>query len=57
MYFIANSVVYSLFKLTIMLWLLPFFSLKSEEEPESEEEGEDPNLDSLSQAIAFQVSL
>lgn len=32
-------------------------NLYSEEEPESEEEGEDPNLDSLSQAIAFQVSL
>lgn len=27
----------------------------SEEEEESEEEGEDPALDSLSQAIAFQV--
>lgn len=27
----------------------------SEEEVESEEEGEDPKLDSLSQAIAFQV--
>lgn len=35
-----------------------FFSLHaqwSEEEEESEEEGEDPALDSLSQAIAFQV--
>lgn len=34
------------------------FSLYSEEEEEeSEEEGEDPTLDSLSQAIAFQVSV
>lgn len=32
------------------------FLLYSEEEVESEEEGEDPKLDSLSQAIAFQVS-
>lgn len=35
-----------------------YFSLSaqwSEEEEESEEEGEDPALDSLSQAIAFQV--
>lgn len=31
--------------------------LYSEEEEESEEEGEDPALDSLSQAIAFQVGV
>lgn len=31
------------------------FSEEEEEEEESEEEGEDPALDSLSQAIAFQV--
>lgn len=36
---------------------LTFSVLFSEEEPESEEEGEDPALDSLSQAIAFQVSV
>lgn len=34
-----------------------FFSSEEEEEAESEEEGEDPTLDSLSQAIAFQVRL
>lgn len=34
------------------LHLFPFYS---EEEEKSEEEGEDPTLDSLSQAIAFQV--
>lgn len=33
------------------------FPFYSEEEEESEEEGEDPTLDSLSQAIAFQVSV
>lgn len=32
-----------------------FFTFSEEEEEESEEEGEDPALDSLSQAIAFQV--
>lgn len=33
------------------------FPYSEEEEEESEEEGEDPTLDSLSQAIAFQVSV
>lgn len=33
-----------------------FSSVVYREEEESEEEGEDPALDSLSQAIAFQVS-
>ena len=33
------------------------FLIFSEENEESEEEGEDPSLDSLSQAIAFQVRM
>lgn len=40
----------------VSLYLALFLS-SEEEEAESEEEGEDPTLDSLSQAIAFQVSL
>lgn len=42
------------------MWLICIvysFSSEEEEEAASEEEGEDPTLDSLSQAIAFQVSL
>lgn len=39
------------------LWCVRFADSEEEEPAESEEEGEDPNLDSLSQAIAFQASL
>lgn len=39
----------------VILKSFPLF-FNSQEEEESEEEGEDPTLDSLSQAIAFQVS-
>lgn len=35
---------------------LPLYFFSYSEEEESEEEGEDPALDSLSQAIAFQVN-
>ena len=44
----------SIFVLTICYL---FGDSEEEEEEESEEEGEDPALDSLSQAIAFQVSV
>lgn len=38
------------------IYIFIFFTFsEEEEEEESEEEGEDPALDSLSQAIAFQV--
>lgn len=46
MYFLVDCVVF-------FNYIFPY----SEEEAESEEEGEDPTLDSLSQAIAFQVGL
>lgn len=39
----------------IYIFIFFIFFTFSEEEEESEEEGEDPALDSLSQAIAFQV--
>lgn len=39
----------------IFIYLFIFSFSEEEEEEESEEEGEDPALDSLSQAIAFQV--
>lgn len=39
----------------ILIFLIFFTFSEEEEEEESEEEGEDPALDSLSQAIAFQV--
>lgn len=42
-------------KITTRVFMHCSFSSCSEEEAESEEEGEDPKLDSLSQAIAFQV--
>lgn len=54
-YFIADIVRYCL--LCRFFCNSDIFSLYSEEEEESEEEGEDPTLDSLSQAIAFQVSV
>lgn len=40
---------------TFLFYLIFFTFSEEEEEEESEEEGEDPALDSLSQAIAFQV--
>lgn len=52
MYFIANCVMHFLLE----CFCKCHFFLFSEEEVESEEEGEDPKLDSLSQAIAFQVN-
>lgn len=39
----------------IFIFFIFFTFSEEEEEEESEEEGEDPALDSLSQAIAFQV--
>lgn len=49
-------IYYQLIHFTVYARVIFFFPY-SEEEAESEEEGEDPKLDSLSQAIAFQVKV
>uniref|UniRef100_A0A8C3SAW8 Zinc finger CCHC-type and RNA-binding motif-containing protein 1 n=1 Tax=Chelydra serpentina TaxID=8475 RepID=A0A8C3SAW8_CHESE len=46
--------LYCIFRMKCIYFIFLLFILFSEEEEESEDEGEDPALDSLSQAIAFQ---